>query len=113
MGLHTIDTVRRDAAEERIRFETRYTPDGNKTEVLLTDEQVKLVYIIDMETDVIEKIKFSTANGDEGELRFSYLQNIDDARDEFTTPRAGGNYRKARKEPPGMLWFVKLTNGHQ
>jgi RNA polymerase sigma-70 factor (ECF subfamily) len=111
MGLHTVDTVRRDAAEEQIWFETRYTPDSNKAEVILTSERVKLVYTIDMETDVIEKINFSTANGGEGELGFSYLQDVDDASEEFASPRAG-SYRRTQQETPSMLWFVKLIDGH-
>ncbi len=111
MGLHTIDTVRRDAAEKQLWFETKRIS-GSKAKVILTSEQVKLVYIIDMETDVIEKITFSIGNGGEGELKFSYLQNIDDAGDEFSPPKAGGSYRRTRQEPPGMLWFVKLMNGH-
>ncbi len=109
MGLHTVDTVRRDAAEKQIWFETNNVSGGNKTEVVLTTEQVKIVYTIDMENDVIEKIRFSTANGGRGELRFSYLQNIDDAGDEFAQPRAG-SYRRAQQEPAGMLWFVKLID---
>lgn len=109
MGLHTIDTVRRDAAEQRVSFETKKISGGSKVEVVLTGEQVKLVYTIDMETDVIEKITFSTGNGGEGELRFSYLQNIDNLGNEFTRPRTG-SYRKPQQSPPGMLWLVKLIN---
>jgi RNA polymerase sigma-70 factor (ECF subfamily) len=109
MGLHTIDTVRRDAAEKQVWFETKHIPGGSKAEVVLTREQVKLVYTIDMETDVIEKITFSTGNGGEGELRFSYLQNIDDLGNEFTRPGIG-SYRRPRQNPPGMLWLAKLVN---
>jgi len=82
---------------------------SNKSEVVLTGGQVKLVYTIDMETDVIEKITFSTDSGDEGELRFSYLQNIDNPGSEFTRPRTG-NYRSPQQSSPGMLWLVKLIN---
>jgi len=109
MGLHTIDTVRRDAAEQRVSFETKKISGGSKVEVVLTREQVKLVYTIDMETDVIEKITFSTGNGGEGELRFSYLQNIDNLGSEFARPRTG-SYRRPQQSPPGMLWLVKLIN---
>ena len=109
MGLHTIDTVRRDAAEKQVWFETRGLPGGNRAEVILTQEQARLVYTIDMETDVIEKITFSTGNGVEGELEFSYLQNIDNLGNEFSSPRVG-SYRKLQQNPPGMLWLVKLMN---
>jgi RNA polymerase sigma-70 factor (ECF subfamily) len=109
MGLHTIDTVRRDAAEKQVWFETRPLPGGDKAEVVLTQGQTKLVYTIDMETDVIEKITFSADNGGEGELEFSYLQNIDNPGNEFASPRVG-SYRKPQQNPPGMLWLVKLIN---
>jgi len=109
MGLHTIDTVRRDAAEKEVWFETKKISGDNKAEVVLTGEQAKLVYTIDMETDVIEKITFSTGSGDRGELRFSYLQNIDNHGSEFTRPRTG-SYRRPQQSPPGMLWLVKLIN---
>jgi len=109
MGLHTIDTVRRDAAEKQVRFETRYLPGGDKAEVVLTQEQTRLVYTIDMETDVIEKITFSAGNGVEGELEFSYMQNIDNPGNEFASPRVGSS-RKLRQNPPGILWLVKLIN---
>jgi hypothetical protein len=109
MGLHTIDTVRRDAAEKRVSFETKKISGGSKTEVALTNEQARLVYTIDMETDVIEKITFSTGSSDEGELQFSYLQNIDNPDSEFTRP-GSGSYRRPQQSPPGMLWLVKLIN---
>ena len=109
MGLHTIDTVRRDAAEKEVWFETKKISGGSKTEVALTHEQARLVYTIDMETDVIEKITFSTGSGNEGELRFSYLQNIDNPGSEFNRP-GSGSYRRPQQSPPGMLWLVKLIN---
>jgi len=109
MGLHTIDMVRRDAANKQVWFETRGLPGGTKAEVVLTQEQTRLVYTIDMETDIIEKITFSAGNGVEGKLEFSYLQNIDNPGNEFASPRIGSN-RKPQQNPPGMLWLVKFIN---
>ncbi len=109
MGLHTIDTVRRDAAEKRAWFETKKISGDSKAEVVLTVEQVKLVYTINMETDLIDKITFSTGDSDEGELQFSYLQNIDNPGSEFVRPGTV-SYRKPLQSPPGMLWLVKLIN---
>ena len=109
MGLHTVDSIRRDAAEKQVRFETRYLPGDAKAEVILTQEQARLVYTIDMESDVIEKITFSAGNSDEGELEFSYLQNIDNPGNEFASPRIG-SYQKPQQNPLGMLWLVNLIN---
>jgi RNA polymerase sigma-70 factor (ECF subfamily) len=108
MGLHTIDTVRRDAAEKQLWFETKRISD-NKAEVVLIDEQVKLIYTINMENDVIEKITFSTDTSKQGELRFSYLQNIDNAGSEFHEPKAR-SYRGSQQNSPDMLWLMKLIN---
>ena len=86
MGLHAIDTVRRDAAKERIWFETRYNKRSGKADVVLRPLDKQIVYTVDMERDVIEQITFSTSDGREGELKFSYLQEIDEAGNEFAEP---------------------------
>jgi hypothetical protein len=62
-----------------------------------------------METDVIEKITFTTSTGGEGELRFSYLQNIDNTGNEFTKPMVR-SYRKPQQNSPGLLWLAKLAS---
>jgi len=108
-GLHTIDTVRRDAAEKQVWFETKHVPRAGKAEVLFTCEQTRLTYTIDMETDVIENIAFSTSGGSEGELTFSYLQEFDGETDEFAAPSRRGSSRP-RRDQPGMLWLVKLVD---
>ena len=109
MGLHTIDTVRRDAAEQEVWFETKALPDSERVEVELDCGQVKLVYTIDMETDVVEKISFVGANGTTtGEIRFSYLQDIENDGNEFAPPRIRSGHAPQRKDQ-GMLWLVNLT----
>jgi RNA polymerase sigma-70 factor (ECF subfamily) len=109
MGLHTIDSVRRDAAEQEVWFETKPVSDSRRVEVVLNCKQVKPLYTIDMETDVVEKIIFAGSNGVEGELIFSYLQDIENLSNEFTSPRAG-RYRRSQQDSPGILWLVKLIN---
>lgn len=109
MGLHTIDTVRRDAAEQRIWFETKYLTDNRFAQVELDCEGVRLVYKIDLETDVIDEITFSTDQGKTGNLKFSYLQSIEGVSKEFTPPRP--RRRRASKSSPGLLWLVQLVEG--
>jgi len=111
MGLHTIDTVRRDAAEQRVWFETKYTPQEDKAEVVLTRDQSKLKYTIDMARDAIDKIAFSKSDAGAGELSFYYLQEIDEATADFTEPRNIRLYAGKRREPLGILWLIRLVEG--
>jgi hypothetical protein len=66
------------------------------------------VYTIDMEQDVIEKITFSTSDERKGELKFSYLQEIDNMGNEFTEP---GGKTQHQKRSEGMLWLIHLMEG--
>jgi len=107
MGLHVIDTVRRDAAERQVAFETGEMLGDNLVKVALTYEGINIVYTIDMEADVIDKITFTADDGRAGELMFSYLQDIDNVGDEFAPPSIRSN-RGPRRNPPGMFWLVNL-----
>ncbi len=111
MGLHTIDTVRRDAAEQRISFETKHTPGSRFAQVELIYKGVRLIYNIDLEMDVIDEITFSTDQGKKGNLKFSYLQSIEGAggSEDFRPPRP--RRRRASKNSPGLLWLVQLVEG--
>ncbi|MHC4574603.1 MAG: RNA polymerase sigma factor [Planctomycetota bacterium] len=109
MGLHTIDMVRRDAAEQRVWFETKYQGQ-DKAEVVLTCDEGTLTYTVDMEKDVVDKITFSTADGKQGHLSFSYLQDIDGAGDEFTEPQARRRYGSKRRKSPGIMWLFQLSD---
>jgi hypothetical protein len=86
-GLHTIDTVRRDAAHDKIPFETINKPQEQKVEIKLTSDKGILTWLIDMDRDLVEKITFSTKEGKEHELRFNYLQDITETPDRFVEPR--------------------------
>jgi len=109
MGLHAIDTVRRDAAQKQIWFETKYDKRTGRAEVILKPEDGKIVYTIDMEKDVIEEIAFSTSDGRQGELAFSYLQEIDNIGSEFAEPD-----RKAsmRERIEGISWLLELISNN-
>lgn len=105
MGLHTIDTVRRDAAGEGIRFDTELLA-GGKAKVTLTDNGTKLIYTIDMQADVIEKIMFLGEDGKSiGQLEFTYLQEVDDVGNEFVSPRKVGQSKAG-----GKLWLLELID---
>ncbi len=110
MGLHTIDTVRRDAAEKSVPFETKFIPAGNKAEIVLNTPKMNLIYTIDIERDIIEKIIFSTPQtmGLYGVLNFSYLEDIDRLDDDFAEPSCGDSPIPQEKEMP-QLWLLKLA----
>jgi len=118
MGLHTIDTVRRDAAEQQIWFETKHTPGSTKAEVVLNKEpkndSLRLIYTIDLDKDVIEKITFSVSDAQgrdaEGELIFSYLEDIEQVGAEFSEPREK-SYRMSQREGLGIFWLILLAEG--
>jgi len=112
MGLHTIDLLRRDAAQQRLRFETKHTPSSAKTQVILTEQPRRLIYTINLERDVIEKITFLVNDGQswnrQAELGFSYLQELDGISDEFVEPRRK-SYGIPQQEEMGMLWLLRLA----
>ncbi|MHC4346797.1 MAG: RNA polymerase sigma factor, partial [Planctomycetota bacterium] len=111
MGLHTIDTVRRDAARQQVRFETKYREGEEKAEIILSPAEGQLVYTVDMRNDVVGKIVMSAADGTSGELKFIYLQEVPDEGDEFVEPEMAGYYRGGRETSPGGLWLSRLING--
>ena len=111
LGLHTIDIIRRDAAAQRVRFETKHTPGSQFAQVELIREGFRIIYNIDLETDVIDEITFSTDQGDKGNLKFSYIQAINEViQGEFVSP---GRYqsRGALKSSSGLLWLMQLVEG--
>jgi len=85
-------------------FETKYQPREEKAEVELTCEQGKLVYTVDMQKDVVNKIAFSMNDGRKAELRFSYLQDIEQTGHEFIEPTRTSS-RLRQWSQLGILWL--------
>jgi RNA polymerase sigma-70 factor (ECF subfamily) len=113
MGLHTIDTIRRDAAEKSIRFESRYSSGKEQTEVVLNQKHVQIIYTIDMKNDIVEKIKFVRNYNNavsEDILHISYLQDIGRISDDFTEPKIPRTARFS-KTAPGIQWLFGLADG--
>ncbi|MHC4891596.1 MAG: hypothetical protein ACYTEO_19250, partial [Planctomycetota bacterium] len=113
MGLHTIDTIRRDAAEKSVWFESRYSLGKEKTEVTLSRKHVKLIYTIDMKNDIVEKITFVRNDKNataKDALQISYLQDIGRTGDEFTAPKIRRNSRLSITSP-GIQWLFHLADG--
>ena len=111
LGLHTIDIVRRDAAAQGVRFETKHTPGSRFAQVELIREGLRIIYNVDLETDVIDEITFLTDEGEKGNLKFSYIQTIDEViHGEFVYPNKSTT-RGTSKSSSGLLWLVQLVEG--
>lgn len=116
MGMHTIDIVRRDAARQKVWFET--TQARNKKDILVTLTHEKdridteLTYTIDLENDIIKSIRFKVNSRTKGWLTFLYLQDIDAVDDEFIEPVVLDDPQVPMRRSPGMLWLVYLAEGN-
>lgn len=112
MGLRAIDTVRRDAAQQRLRFDTAYDRNTDRATVTIDTDGLRLVYAVNMAMDLVESITLLSGTGDglgpAGELRFTYLQDTQEASDAFVAPpniRSGSSARQA----DGILWLKWLV----
>jgi RNA polymerase sigma-70 factor (ECF subfamily) len=111
MGLHTIDSVRRDAAEQRARFETQVLTGGLLARVTVLSGKTKLVYTIDVEADLVRQISLWADEVQVGTLEFEYLQDVNTGLDEFAAPLTRGE-RAPLHESAGLLWLVRLADGN-
>ncbi|HBG26180.1 MAG: hypothetical protein A2Y10_13545 [Planctomycetes bacterium GWF2_41_51] len=114
-GMHTIDVVRRDAAEKRIKFDLRNFDNNNEgygnAEITLynpTDPcQAQIVYTIDIDRDLLKKIEFPASKN---VLEFLY-PDIDQYSQQFTEPAKVNTRKIIQKDSIGILWLKELSNG--
>jgi hypothetical protein len=79
--------------------------------VELIREGLTIIYNIDLETDVIDEITFLTDQGEKGNLKFSYIQTINEViHEEFVSPGRSQS-RGASKSSSGLLWLTQLVEG--
>jgi hypothetical protein len=116
LGLHTIDTVRRDAAGQQLPFQTRYDSRTDQATVVVQSEPVALTYTIDMNKDLVNRLDLNSAATTghpavTGELLFTYLEEEDSSHAQFTEPRiaAGG---AVKSSPQGILWLLDVLEMH-
>jgi len=116
MGMHTADIVRRDAAAQRVWFESKRA--RNETDAMVTlfyeDQQgrIDVIYTIDLENDLIKDIRFDTQGEAKGRLTFSYLQDIDQLANEFSEPAVSLSPQPPTQQPPGIQWLIHLAQGN-
>ncbi len=101
-GLHTIDTVRRDAAKERLAFTMEFNEDETIGTVTVADGALRMVYTIDMERDLLERVVYEGAVT--GEIRFTYTEKIPGG---LQAPRRNVI---PRRELEGLQWPLALLD---
>ena len=108
MGVHTIDSIRRDAATQRLWFETKVDPKAARSEITVFANQGTITYTIDMERDVIDKVAVELGET-KGQLRFSYIGDMAQADD--GTSFKSHKYSGASGRNEGLLWLLRLAGG--
>jgi hypothetical protein len=118
MGMHTLDLVRRDAAEKRIWFKIRQLGSGaiEKTELSLlgTEDgsQTKIIYVINMERDIIEKMEFWSGESLCGSLSFEFPENPDGLESALVKQFDAAASKSAKpRQAAGVRWLFDLAKG--
>jgi RNA polymerase sigma-70 factor (ECF subfamily) len=109
-GLHTIDTIRRDAALAGIGFTTRPLPDGRRVEIVLGGPQVRITYCVHLYQDWIESITFDKDNVSIGEWTFSYPKP--DEADPHRLAVSSPPHSRGQISGPNGLWLMRLARGN-
>jgi hypothetical protein len=105
-GLHTIDTVRRDAAGRHLPFETAGT-ENQRANVAVMHRDMRLVYTIDLDHDVVSQITLYEREAQVGRLQFEYANELE------ANPDVPGEAESPRRRPPrhrrsDTLWLFSL-----
>jgi len=117
MGFHTLDTIRRDAASERIWFATDIVEPHEKVEVGIVDDRERIQYMVrytvDMKKDVLVKIDLwqgpdGLFEEHVGELSFCYDCRTAEAGDAFVNPEPPEPSEDGRTEQGTILWPIQL-----
>jgi len=112
MGLHTIDTVRRDAASMRIAFETNYDPRRPLAHVTVQGDSIRLVYTIDRDNDLLQEVGISLIDGRElGHLRLSYTDRIEPSMADLLPPVTHAQPASPPQTGNGMTWLLETVRG--
>jgi RNA polymerase sigma factor (sigma-70 family) len=108
LGLHSIDTIRRDAAEQELRFQSRYDAQTGQATVVVQSEPAALTYRIDMTRDMLDRVELgSSRTAPAGVLTFTYSEDDGSTEAQFSEPRVGVS-TTAKSNPQGMLWLFDI-----
>lgn len=114
LGLHCVDTIRRDAAGQELEFQTRYDPRTDIATIVVRSDPATLAYTIDMQRDLVERLELNSSQAQHGrpiagELAFTYYPDDDSTDAQFPEPRvtAVGAVRSGVR---GMLWLLDVLD---
>ena len=108
-GLHTIDTIRRDAASAGIPFTTTRLPDGCRVQIVLGGPGMRLTYRVHLYQDWIESITFGEEDAVIGELTFSYPKPGEEDPHRFAA--SSSHSGRGQTRVPHGLWLMRLAQG--
>ena len=120
MGMHTLDLLRRDAAEKRIWFKMKNlgTRGGTDEKVELSllgadgGSQTKLTYRINMERDIIEKMEFWSGDSLCGSLSFEFPENFNELEAALVKQFENTESKSAKpRQADGIWWLFDLAKG--
>jgi RNA polymerase sigma-70 factor (ECF subfamily) len=117
MGFNTLDSIRRDAAGERIWFSTQEVEEDQTTAVTLVDDRDRIHYMlrytVNMPRDILERIEIW--RGPEGlfeekvaDLTLRYDEQMRGAASELAAPQAQQVPDTALREKSTVLWPLCL-----
>jgi len=106
-GLHTIDTIRRDAARRGLRFETQSVVEGRQASVTVVHRNMRLVYTIDLRQDAVREIGLYDRQREVGQLRLEYVKDLG-TRSASLQERRSARRRRPRQRRSDTLWLFDL-----
>ena len=114
MGLHCLDSVRRDAAQQRFPFETQISSDQNHATIVVEcSNGTELEYLIDLEADLIQRIGISSNGQQRGEINFNYLQDIGYDQSGFRAAKPGSHAPSGKLvKSQGLAWIPQLLESN-
>jgi RNA polymerase sigma-70 factor, ECF subfamily len=108
-GLHTLDTIRRDAAEQRVPFTTEISKDKSTGTVELDLDPYTVVYTIDMNADWVQRVDINEGQTSVGKMIFQYLPSLTTNGASVSPPRTTA--RGIPQAGIGVNWITRLVSG--
>ena len=107
-GLHAIDTIRRDAAEHRLRFQTQRAAEDQQVDVTVINRDARLVYTIDLDRDAVREIVLYERQAEVGRLRLDYVRELKPEFEAIGEPGTARD-RRPRRKRSDTLWLLSLV----